>query len=133
MAEHMYPIITPLMTSMDIFFTLLEMSRMKPMEIMAPTKAAAIRARELAKRPWLSRKIITRDTASLAPEEMPRTKGPAMGFAKKVWSRKPETDSAPPRSMAERIRGSRISQTICDCVLSAPCPVRMRRISPTGR
>ena len=56
-----------------------------------------------------------------------------MGFAKKVWSRKPDTDSAPPRSMAERIRGSRISQTICDCVLSAPCPARMRRISPTGK
>ena len=51
-------------------------------------------------------------TVSLAPEDTPRTKGPAIGFPKKVCSRKPETDSAPPSSAAASTRGSRICRTI---------------------
>ena len=82
------------------------------MEIMAPAKAARIMAAELTDIPFPSMKIISRDTTSLAPEEIPSTKGPAMGLAKKVWSRKPDTDNAPPRITTARILGSRISHTI---------------------
>ena len=76
---------------------------------------------------------MTRDTASLAPEEMPSTKGPAMGFAKKVWSRKPETDSPPPKMIAAQIRGSRRVRTMPYSVLPSEGPQRMRRISAPDR
>ena len=82
------------------------------MDSIAPTKAAPMRAAELEANPRFSRKIIISDTASLAPEEIPSTKGPAMGLAKKVWSRKPDRDSPPPRMAAAKIRGARSSQTM---------------------
>ena len=59
----------------------------KAMEAMAPAKAAVIRVRELVSRPWFRKATMTSATASLAPLEMPMTKGPAMGLAKKVCSR----------------------------------------------
>ena len=64
---------------------------------------------------------------SFAPDEIPSTKGPAMGFAKNVWSRKPDTDSAPPSITAERIRGRRMSHTMR---YEAASPVLLNRISP---
>ena len=85
-------------------------SRMKPMETMDPTKAPAISDMELMTMPRLRKNTITRDTVSLAPEEMPSTKGPAMGLAKKVWSKKPDTDSAPPKMAAASTRGRRMVQ-----------------------
>ena len=54
------------------------------METMAPAKAARINITEPATRPFPSKKIITSAVISFAPEEIPSTKGPAMGFAKKV-------------------------------------------------
>ena len=83
-AEQIYPIITPQITSMDIRFTFLETRRINPMEIMDPAKAARIITAELDAIPLLKRKIITRETTSLAPDEIPSTKGPAIGFPKKV-------------------------------------------------
>ena len=50
-----------------------------------------------------------------------------MGFAKKVWSRKPETESAPPSSKAAISRGRRISHTT-----AAFSPVRVSRMSATS-
>ena len=82
------------------------------MESMEPTKAPRIMAMELKRTPRLRKNTIIRDTVSLAPEEMPSTKGPAMGLAKKVWSRKPDTLSAPPRMAAASRRGSRMPQMI---------------------
>ena len=51
---------------------------------MAPTKAAAIITTELESRPRWRKKIMVMATTSFAPEEMPSTKGPAMGLAKNV-------------------------------------------------
>ena len=82
------------------------------MDSIAPRKAAPIIAAEVETSPRLSRKIIVRDTASFAPEEMPSTKGPAMGLAKKVWSRKPDRDRPPPRIAAASIRGALSLQTM---------------------
>ena len=64
-------------------------------------------------------------TTILAPEEIPRTNGPAIGFSKKVCKRKPDRDRAPPRIAAIRIRGRRIFQII---LYSFPSPVRRSRI-----
>ena len=71
-------------------------------------------------------------TAILAPDEIPRTKGPAMGFSKKVCSRKPESASAPPRIADIRILGNRIFQTM---LISSTLPERVKiicRILPSG-
>ena len=53
------------------------------MEIMEPVKAAMIITPEVATIDFPRRKIIVSATISLAPEEIPRTKGPAIGFPKK--------------------------------------------------
>ena len=76
-----------------------------------PQKAAPISAAEPRVRPRASAAISVRATVSFAPDEMPSTKGPAMGFAKKVCSRKPDTASAPPRKTAASSLGSRSVQT----------------------
>ena len=112
---------------MDIFFTLPEIISTNPMEIMEPAKAARIIPAEPMEIPLPSRTIITRETTSFAPDEIPSTNGPAMGFAKNVCSRKPDTDKAPPSITAERIRGRRISHTMWYEVSS---PVLLSRISP---
>ena len=49
-----------------------------------PAKAAATMAAEFITIPRCSSRIMQSATVSLAPEEMPSTNGPAMGFAKKV-------------------------------------------------
>ena len=54
------------------------------MESMAPTKAAAIITTELESSPRWRKRIMVMATTSFAPEEMPSTKGPAMGLAKNV-------------------------------------------------
>ena len=74
---------------------------------MAPANAAKINASEFVSRPRFKKATIVSATASLAPLEIPITKGPAMGLAKKVCSRYPATDSAAPRSTAITARGSR--------------------------
>ena len=97
------------------------------MEIMEPAKAARIIPADPTELPLPSETIITRDTTSFAPDEIPSTKGPAMGFAKNVWSRNPDTDSAPPSITADKIRGRRISHTMR---YEAASPVLLNRISP---
>ena len=78
---------TPQMTRMLMRCTRRATASTKAMAAIAPAKAARIRVRELVSRPWLRNTTITSATASLAPLEMPITKGPAMGLAKKVCSR----------------------------------------------
>ena len=82
------------------------------MEAMAPRKAAPIMTQEFMMSPCPRNRIMKIETASFAPEEIPRTKGPAMGFEKNVCSRKPDTDNAPPRINAASILGRRISKRI---------------------
>ena len=99
---------TPHTTSTDICRTRLAITSTKPMEIIDPAKAARIMAAEPIKRPFPRNRIMTRATTSLAPEEIPRTKGPAIGFAKKVWSKNPDTERAPPSSAAAKRRFSNV-------------------------
>ena len=73
MAAQMLPIMTPQITRVDILRTWLEIARTKPMEIMEPTKAAAIIPAEPRAMPRCRAKISTSATTSLAPEEMPST------------------------------------------------------------
>ena len=54
---------------------------------------------------------------------MNRIKGLAIGLAKKVCSRKPETDSAPPSSTTATMRGRRMSQ-----MTAAFSPLRNSRV-----
>ena len=82
------------------------------MEIIEPAKAARIMAPEPMDTDLLKKKIIRSATISLAPEEIPNTEGPAIGLLKKVCSKNPETESAPPRMITASILGRRISQTI---------------------
>ena len=75
---------TPQTTSIDIWFTFLAASSTKPMESMEPANAAATIAQEPMAMPLPKNQIITSATKSLAPEEIPSTKGPAIGLEKKV-------------------------------------------------
>ena len=112
----------PQMIKIDILRTLRATSSTKAMESMAPTKAAAIITTELESRPRWRKKIMVMATTSFAPEEMPSTKGPAMGLAKNVWSRNPATESAPPSRMAASTLGRRMSHTTRLAVASLPLP-----------
>ena len=119
---------TPEMISSDIRFTLEEMSSTKLMDSMAPTKEAKMSTTDPTATPRERKPMRVNDKISFAPEEMPRMKGPAIGLAKKVWSRKPERARAPPSRAAAKMRGRRMLPTMT--VLSPPQPRRMDTISP---
>ena len=57
-------------------------------------------------------------TNNFAPDEIPSTYGPAIGLPKKIWSKYPDTESAPPRINAAIILGSLIDM-IRDAVRSS--------------
>ena len=95
------------------------------MASMEPTNAAITMPKELIIMPFSSRKIMVSATTSFAPDEIPSTYGPAIGFWKKLWSKNPDTDSAPPNKIAARMRGSLIFHTICENVSSFPLPARI--------
>ena len=63
-----------------MLFILNETIRTKLMASIAPTKADIIIPAEPMFLPWLKRNIMVSATVSLAPDEMPRTKGPAIGL-----------------------------------------------------
>ena len=56
--------------------------------------------------------MVTTASSIFAPEEMPSTNGPAIGLRKNVCKRKPERESAPPRTAAVKSRGNRIFHII---------------------
>ena len=71
----------PLTTSMDICGSFFEIASTKPMEAMAPRKAARTIPQEFMISPCPRNRIMKIETTSLAPEETPaRTDGPAMGL-----------------------------------------------------
>ena len=72
------------MTSMDILWTFFATSSTNPIEIMEPINAAIIIAADPMEIDLLRKKIISRATTSLAPDEIPSTKGPAIGLLKNV-------------------------------------------------
>ena len=53
--------------------------------------------------PRFSRKIMVRATVIFAPEEIPKTNGPAMGLRKKICIRNPASAKAPPSTAAAMI------------------------------
>ena len=120
---------TPHTTNTDICRIRFAITRTKPMESMEPAKAAMIMVAEPIKSPFPRNRIMTSATTSWAPEEMPRTNGPAMGFAKNVWSRKPDTESAPPSNAAARSLGKRMSHRIWYAVLSRSVPDKIACMS----
>jgi len=128
-AEQIYPIMIPLTTNMDICGSFFDTVRTKPMDAMAPRNAAMIMTQEFMMRPCPRNRIIKIETTSFAPEEIPRTKGPAMGFEKKVCRRNPDTESAPPRIRAASILGRRISKRIWRIISFPSSAVRAARRS----
>ena len=78
---------TPQTTSMLMRRTRCDTARTKPIETIAPRNAAAFKAADEAVCPRDKSMIIVTAIGSFAPEEMPRTKGPAMGLWKNVCSR----------------------------------------------
>ena len=109
-----------------------DISSMKPTDIIEPAKAATISAIDDTAPSRLKKKIMVMATTIFAPEEMPSTNGPAMGFPKKFCSRKPDSDSAPPSIAAMKMRGMRIFQMMECWTESCPRPTSMRISSPKG-
>ena len=115
-----------------MWLTARDTTSMKAVDIMAPANAARIRAHEEADPNRSMRMIMTTATHILAPEEMPSTKGPAMGLPKNVCRRKPDKARAPPRIAACRILGMRIFQIILTSDASPCFRNRILRIFPVG-
>ena len=107
---------------MAIESILLVIKRTNPIQTIAPTNAAAIRVMLLALRDLDKRNTIASATHIFAPDEMPSTKGPAMGLWKNVCKRYPERASAPPRINTDTVLGSLILQRIVLIVVSVSLP-----------
>ena len=76
---------------------------------------------------------ISKATPKLAPEEIPRTKGPAKGFLNNVCIRSPQIDKPEPTIMAVIALGNRKSIIIiCQLSLEAIPPVNELKISLIG-
>lgn len=93
-----------------MFFILRAKSKINPIEIIEPINAAIISVHEETCIVIFRNHIIVKATTIFAPEDIPSTNGPAMGFSKNVCKRNPDRDKAPPRSAAIMIRGSLIFQ-----------------------
>ena len=98
----------PMTRSMDIFRARWEKRSTTPVMTNDPAKAERTISAEDTWETNRAAKMMVKLTTIFAPEEMPSTKGPAMGLRKKVWSRNPDTDSAPPKIAARSIRGIRM-------------------------
>ena len=105
----------------------------KAMEAMAPAKAAAIIMAELVSIPRSRNTTMVRATASFAPLETPMTKGPAMGFAKKVCRRYPAALRAAPSSAAMTARGRRSCRMMFPASASPPLPSSAVSTAPGAR
>lgn len=114
-AEHIYPIITPDIISTEGFFTFLAISNTKPIDAMDPIKAETIIMVEFKLPLLLMTKTMVKATVNLAPDEIPRIYGPAMGLLKKVCKRKPERAKAPPSTRQAIVLGNLIFQIISSC------------------
>ncbi len=79
------------------------------MEIIEPAKAARIMAPEPMDTDLLKKDHQKRHD-QLGTGRDSQYKGPAIGLLKKVCSKNPETESAPPRMITASILGRRISQ-----------------------
>lgn len=76
---------------------------------------------------------INKATPKLAPEEIPKTKGPANGFLNKVCINKPAIDNPEPTKMAVIAFGNRNCKTmVCQLSLDTAFPVKVLKISLKG-
>lgn len=76
---------------------------------------------------------INKATPKLAPEEIPRTKGPANGFLNKVCINKPATDKPDPTKIAVIAFGNLKFRTIvCQLSLAEVFPINVFRMSSNG-
>ena len=107
----------PMISSMTLFLTIVEKSRMRAMTAMAPTKAAKRTATKPVneKLPAVMlppRSSITSATPNEAPLLIPKILGPANGFLKAVCNISPHTASEAPHSMAVMACGKRFCRTM---------------------
>ena len=131
-AEQIYPIMIPPTRRDAICCTFFDIRRINPVEISDPINAARISVYEENLPIYFKYTIIVSATTIFAPEEIPRTKGPAIGLEKNVCSKKPERDNAPPSNAAIRILGRRIFHIILYSVAAPSFRKRMLRILGTG-
>ncbi len=75
---------TPHMISTLMRWTRCDAASINPVTAIAPANAARTMANDPRCNPAPKEKIMTRATASLEPEEIPRIKGPAIGLLKNV-------------------------------------------------
>ena len=111
------PIITPMMSSITLFLTIVEKRKMSIVTAMAPMNAPRMTAMKPVA--WNTPEVmvppmssITSATPRLAPPLIPKIEGPASGFLKAVWSISPLTASAPPHRQAVMACGRRVSMTM---------------------
>ena len=105
-------IIIPITSSDDIFLILRAKSSTNSIDSMEPINAVVTVSETGIFVIKPENAIVTIANSILAPEDMPSTKGPAIGFRKNVCKRKPERESAPPRTAAMSRRGNRIIHII---------------------
>ena len=98
----------PMTRSIDMFLTLPVNRSTKSRDKSEPMKADHTVTGRGIEVKYRLMPIVTIARNILAPDETPSTKGPAIGLRKKVWSRKPDSDNAPPNTAASSIRGRRI-------------------------
>lgn len=76
---------------------------------------------------------INKATPKLAPEETPKTKGPASGFLNNVCINKPATDSPEPTKIAVIAFGNlKFKTMVCQLSLLAKPPVKVLKMSLKG-
>lgn len=76
---------------------------------------------------------INKATPKLAPEEIPKTKGPAKGFLKRVCINKPLIDNPEPTNIAVTALGIlKFKIIVCQLSLTESSPIIMAKISLKG-
>ena len=76
---------------------------------------------------------INNATPKLAPEEIPKTKGPANGFLNKVCINKPATDKPEPTKIAVIAFGNlKFKIIVCQLSLAAEFPAKVFKMSLNG-
>ena len=76
---------------------------------------------------------INKATPKLAPEEIPKTKGPANGFLNKVCINKPATDKPEPTKIAVMAFGNlKYRIMVCQLSFAAVFPINVFRMSSNG-
>ncbi len=76
---------------------------------------------------------ISKATPKLAPEEIPKTKGPANGFLNKVCINKPQTDKPEPTKIAVIAFGNlKCRIIVCQLSLAEISPIKVLIISLNG-